>query len=76
MNTLPVPALDGFHFLAVLLDLTFYQTRGTNIDLEVLGDNIRHGTPLQRIIKATLSMSTMVSIALCILLGAIKHVLH
>lgn len=76
VNALPVPALDGFHFLAVLLDLTFYQTRGSNIDLEVLGDNIRHGTPLQRIIKATLSMSTMVSIALCILLGAIKHVLH
>lgn len=76
VNMLPVPALDGFHFLAALLDFIFYQTRGTNIDLEAPGDNIRHRTPLQRIIKATLSMSTMVSIALCVLLGAIKHVLH
>lgn len=73
---LPVPALDGFHFLAALLDFIFYQTRGTNIDLEAPGDNIRHRAPLQRIIKATLSMSTMISIALCVLLGAIKHVLH
>ncbi|KAL4080055.1 hypothetical protein V8B97DRAFT_2054053 [Scleroderma yunnanense] len=77
VNMLPVPALDGFNFLAVLLDLTFHQTHHPSvIDVEALSDHVRHGSPLQRIIKATLSIGTVVSIALCVLLGTIKHVLH
>ena len=77
VNMLPVPALDGFHFLAALLNVAFHQTRETgNIDLEALGNNDRHGAPLPRIIQATMSMSTTVSIASCVLLGAIEYVLH
>ncbi|KAI6032624.1 hypothetical protein F5J12DRAFT_795509 [Pisolithus orientalis] len=83
VNMLPIPALDGFQLLATLLELIFgREYESGSIDLEAgshssgaVIDRTRE-TPVQRIIQATLSTSTVTLVTLNVLLPAIQYILH
>lgn len=82
VNLLPIPALDGFQLLIILLELTLPQEQESgSVDLEVAGHNRditnrTRETFTRRIIKATISTSTIVMVALNILVPAIQYILH
>ncbi|KAI6129293.1 hypothetical protein EDD16DRAFT_1544562 [Pisolithus croceorrhizus] len=79
---LPIPALDGFQLLVILLGLILGpEPASDSIDLEAASNNrvvTNHTreTPTRRIIEATIGTSTIVLVALNILLPAIQYTLH
>ncbi|KAI6121204.1 hypothetical protein F5141DRAFT_504202 [Pisolithus sp. B1] len=82
VNMLPIPALDGFQLLVILLELILGREPASgSIDLEAASNNRdvtnrTRETPARRIIEATIGASTVVLVALNILLPAIQYTLH